>query len=45
LILEQTREFAAPREIGAGESLEKAKELRRRDKAWRLMTSRVVFQA
>jgi hypothetical protein len=37
LILEQTREFAATQEIGAGEPLEKAKELCRRDgKAWSL---------
>jgi PPOX class probable FMN-dependent enzyme len=37
LILEQTSEFATPREIGAAESLEKAKELCRRDsKAWSL---------
>jgi uncharacterized protein len=37
LILEQTREFAATQELGAGEPLEKAKELCRRDgKAWSL---------
>ena len=37
LILEQTREFAATQEFGAGEPLEKAKELCRRDgKAWSL---------
>jgi uncharacterized protein len=35
LILEQTRQFAATQEFGAGEPLEKAKELCRRDgKAW-----------